>query len=162
MSDTTLPRMDQARTELLATAILNGETDLAALNGLTEEELEGLYAMGYGFYTAGQQVDALDVFKFLCLHRHTEPRFWLGLGAVSQVTGQYNVALQAYGVCAMLRPDDPQVSLRAAECFLAVGNRASAGTALEAVIELAVGNPEAAHWARRAQVLQENLPRAEV
>ena len=113
--------------------------------------------MGHGFYAAGQHRDAVDVFRFLCLHRHAEPRFWLGLAASSQVLGLHAVAVQAYGVCAIVQPGDPQVSLRAAECFIAINDAKSAGTALGVVEELAAGKPEHARWASRAKVLRAHL-----
>ena len=122
------PRTDPGRLEQMAYAILRGETDIAALNGISGDGIEAIYGMGHGFYAAGQHRDAVDVFRFLCLHRHAEPRFWLGLAASSQVLGLHAVAVQAYGVCAMVQPEDPRVSLRAAECFIAINDAKSAGT----------------------------------
>jgi type III secretion system low calcium response chaperone LcrH/SycD len=146
-----------ARLEQMAAAILQGQTDIAALNGLTVEEMEAIYGLGYGFYTAGQHREALDIFRFLCLHRHLEPKYWLGLGAVNQMLGDYGTAVQSYAVCGLLDPTDPQVSLRAAECFIALGDAKSAGVALEAVLQLCAGAPQYAHWAERAGVLREHL-----
>ncbi|MBL6080047.1 SycD/LcrH family type III secretion system chaperone [Belnapia sp. T18] len=158
MSDTSAPEaMDQSRLEQMAEAILKGQTDIAALNGITGDELEAVYSMGYGFYSAGQHQDAADVFRFLCLHRHTDPRFWLGLAASAQMLGFHAVAVQAYGVCAMLEPEDPQVSVRAAECFIAMGDATSAGTALEAAEALSHGKPGHARWGDRAKVLRAHL-----
>src|SRR5262245_996977 len=101
----------------LADDIFAGRTDLAAIAGMSDDEIEAIYSIGYGFYTSGNYQDALDIFKFLCMHRHMDKRFWMGLGATSQLLKDYDRAIVAYRTCAMLDLGDAQLPLRAAECF---------------------------------------------
>ncbi|CCB66717.1 SycD/LcrH family type III secretion system chaperone [Hyphomicrobium sp. MC1] len=147
----------------LAGDILDGRTDLAAIAGMTAEEIEAIYSIGYGFYTSGNYQDALDIFKFLCMHRHLDKRFWMGLGATSQLLKDYDRAIVSYRTCAMLDLSDAQLPLRAAECFLALGDMVQAQLALEAVGIVAKHYPTAqnASFAARAGLMRAQSAPAE-
>jgi type III secretion system low calcium response chaperone LcrH/SycD len=142
-----------ARLTELAQEIMAGRTDLAVIQGITDDELEAVYALGHGFYTSGKYDDAVEMFRFLCTHRHMEPRYWLGLGAAKQLVGDPAAAVQAYGVCSLLDSADPQPPLRAAECFRLLGDEASARSALEAAITIAGDDPRHAAYAERARLM---------
>lgn len=141
----------------LAREIMAGNTDLAAIVGMTEDELEAVYSLAHGFYTSGRYGDALDMFRFLCMHRHMDPRFWFGLGATNQMLGEHATAVTAYQTCAMLDLEDAQVPMRAAECFRAMGDAESARQALEAVVEVAKGKPAQAAYAKRAEAMLQQM-----
>ena len=141
----------------LAIEIIEGKTDLAIIQGITTQELEAVYTLGHGFFQAGDYDKALSMFQFLTLHRHTEARFWFGLGATQQMLRSHALAVQSYGVSAMLDLDNPQVPLRAGECFLALGDKANARGALEAALTIAGGEPRHAAHAARARLILGNL-----
>jgi type III secretion system low calcium response chaperone LcrH/SycD len=141
----------------LAIEIMEGRTDLAAIQGITTQELEAVYTLAHGFYQSGDYDKALSLFKFLTLHRHIEARYWFGLAATQQMMRQHAIAVQSYGVCAMLDLDNPQTPLRAGECFLAVGDKDNARSALEAALTLAGSNPRHAAHAARARLILGNL-----
>ena len=148
---------DLVRLATLTEEIMAGRTDLAAAAGMTDDELEAVYALGHGFYASGQFSDALDFFRFLCIHRHTDARFWFGYGAASQMLGQTENAVHAYGLTALLDSEDPQVPLRAAECFVKLDQGPAARNALEAVLTLSEGKPAYAATASRARLMLGNL-----
>lgn len=145
--------MDAERMAEIAQMIASGATDLAAVAGMTDDELEAVYALGHGFYESGRFEDARDMFRFLCMHRHMETRFWFGLGAASQMLRDYDKAIIAYRTSAMLNLEDPQIPLRAAECFRALGDEENARAALDAVLILAERKPEHATFAKRATLM---------
>ncbi len=149
--------LDSDRLATLASQIMAGSIDLAAVIGITEPELEAVYSLGHGFYTAGQYEDARDIFRFLCLHRHMDKRFWFGLGAACQMLQDYATATTAYRTCAMLDLTDAQVPLRAAACFRALGDMENLRMALEATIEVARDNPAQAIFGERAQRMLDQL-----
>ena len=156
------PEVDQVSTELaqIVEDIAEGRTDLAAVAGLTDRDLEAMYAVGHGFYTSGKYAEALEFFNVLCLCRQTESRFWFGLGATSQMIGDAATALRAYGMAAVFDMTNPQISLRAAECLVKLGDVKTARTALEAAMELAEGKPEHAAYRERARLVLQQLDRA--
>lgn len=69
----------------LALDLMAGRATLADVVGITDEELEALYALGYRYYCCGKFEYALSFFRFLCLHRHTDARSWFSLAAASQI-----------------------------------------------------------------------------
>lgn len=141
----------------LAAQIMEGKTDLATIRGLTTRDLEAVYTLGHGFFGSGDYASALSMFQFLTLHRQVEARYWFGLAASLQMLGRHALAVQSYAVCAMFNLDDPQVPLRAGECFLALGDKVNARSALEAVLVVAGENPRHAAHAARARLILGNL-----
>jgi type III secretion system low calcium response chaperone LcrH/SycD len=141
----------------LVADIMEGKTDLAVAAGLTDDDLEAVYAAGHGLYTAGKYDEALSFFQLLCTCRQTDSRFWFGLGACSQLLGETGNALQAYGLAALFDTENPQISLRAAECLIKLGDTKTGRMALEAVVELAAGKPDQAAYAERARLAIQRL-----
>lgn len=140
-----------------ARAILEGQTDLATIQGIGTKELDAVYALAHGFYGSASYGEALALFQFLTLHRPTEARFWFGLGATQQMLGQHALAVKSYGFCSLLDVSNAQVPLRAGECFLAIGDKANARSALEAAVTVAGANPKYAPHAARARLILESL-----
>jgi type III secretion system low calcium response chaperone LcrH/SycD len=152
-----LLRADPDHLAALARQIMDGNTDLAAIAGMTEQEIEAVYSLGHGFYGSGAYQDAIDIFRFLCMHRHMDARFWFGLGASSQMVADYQTAVAAYRTCAMLDLSNAQVPLRAAECFRALGETENMRQALEAVVVVAERYPVHAAYGRRASMMLEQM-----
>lgn len=141
----------------LVDAIATGEQDIADTVGLTDNDLETIYAAGHGLYSAGKYKDARDFFNVLCMCRRTDSRFWFGLGGASQMLGDNATAVKAYGLAALFNLEDPQVPLRAAECLIRMGEGATARQALDAVDALTEGKPEYASYVERARLMRARL-----
>ncbi|MEJ0017882.1 MAG: SycD/LcrH family type III secretion system chaperone [Acetobacteraceae bacterium] len=158
---TTGTATDEVASELadIVLDIAEGRTDLAAVAGLTDRDLEAIYAVGHGLYTAGKYDEALNFFQVLCICRQTESRFWFGLGACAQVLGDAGTALRAYGMAAVFDTENPQISLRAAECLIKLGDATTARTAFEAVVELTEGKPQFTAYRERARLAIQQLDR---
>jgi type III secretion system low calcium response chaperone LcrH/SycD len=148
---------DDAELTDVVAQIMNGETDIAAVAGLTDQDLEAVYAVGHGLYAAGKYQDALDFFRVLCICRQTESRFWFGFGATSQVLGDHANAVRAYSMAALFDVENPQIPLRAAECFIKLGDSGTARQALEAVGIVADGKAAHAAYAERARLMLQHL-----
>jgi type III secretion system low calcium response chaperone LcrH/SycD len=165
MSETiqTGPQFEEGTAELarIVADIMDGKTDLAVAAGLTDDDLEAVYAAGHGLYTAGKYDEALSFFQLLCTCRQSDSRFWFGLGACSQMLGETSNALRAYGMAALFDTENPQISLRAAECLVKLGDTKTGRIALEAVIELAAGKPDQSVYAERARLTLNMLDREE-
>ncbi|RMC62479.1 SycD/LcrH family type III secretion system chaperone [Sinorhizobium meliloti] len=148
---------EAGRLARLTEEIIAGRTDLAAVIGITDDELEAVYALGHRFYSAGRYDEALSFFRFLCMHRYIDPRFWFGFGAASQMLGDSANAVRAYGLAALLDDEDPQIPLRAAKCLIKLDEPAAALSALESVLELSSGKPEHRAFAQQASLMLRRL-----
>ncbi len=105
------------------------------LKGLTDGEMEAVYSLGFSFYNTGRYDDAEKVFRFLVLFDHLNARYWTGLGAVQQVKKLYGDAITSYGYASFLDLENPKPQYFAAECFLAMGDKDNALSAIAALEE---------------------------
>ena len=78
--------MDKAMQDKIAEAakkFANGAT-LKEVRGITNDELEAVYSLGFGYYNTGKYEDAQKIFEFLVLFDHLNTKYWFALGAVQQ------------------------------------------------------------------------------
>ncbi len=98
---------------------------------LSEEEMERFYTYGFSQYEGGNYKEAIEVFRILCTRGPRVSRFWFALGASLQQANQYEEALRAWAIAALLSPKDPMPHFHAAECYLSVKNLKDAFFALK-------------------------------
>ncbi len=110
-----------------------GFATMRELKGITKAEMEAVYSVGFNMYRTGRYDDAEKIFRFLVLFDHLEPKYWLGVGAVQQVRKDYAGAISSYGYASFLDLSNPKPQYHAAECFLALGDKANAASALVAL-----------------------------
>jgi len=110
-----------------------GFATMRELKGITKAEMEAVYSVGFNMYRTGRYDDAEKIFRFLVLFDHLEPKYWMGVGAIQQVRKDYNGALASYGYASFLDLQNPKPQLHAAECFLALGDKPNAASALLAL-----------------------------
>jgi type III secretion system low calcium response chaperone LcrH/SycD len=154
-TEETTPEQEKLAEEKLTRAIedvvLNGKP-VWQICGWKEDQIEGLYAMGYHYFEAGAYEEALKVFKPLVLLDSASARNWTALGAVTQMTGAYESALESFGYAAALDPENPRPFFNALECHIALKNHAKAKEAAEYILAIASGKPEHAALLARAKV----------
>ena len=112
------------------------------LKGITDAEMEAVYSLGFNFYRTGNMENAEKVFKFLVLFDHFNPKYWIGMGAVLQLKKQYQGAITAYAYASFLDIHNPKPQYHAAECYLALGDRVNAASALAALERFAPDDAE--------------------
>ena len=130
-----MQKIDTAKVAKGVEALIKENATLKQLKGVTNEELEAVYALAFGYYRTGKYDEALKLFQFLVLFDHLNAKYWFGLGAVQQALKDFKNAAVSYGYCSFLKLDNPKPQLHAAECFLALGDKRSAASALEALNE---------------------------
>ena len=114
--------------------IEKGLTTVRETKGISDEEMNAVYSVAHNFYMTGRYDDAETVFKFLVMFDHLNPKYWIGLGAVRQVQKRFKQAIEAYAnVVGNLDVENVKASYYAAECYLALGDRANAQSAVEHV-----------------------------
>jgi type III secretion system low calcium response chaperone LcrH/SycD len=137
-----MQKIDTAKIADGVKTIIHDQATLKQLKGVTNEELEAVYSLGFGYYQTGKYEDAHKLFQFLVLFDHLNAKYWFGLGAVQQALKDFQSAAVSYGYCSFLKLDNPKPQLHAAECFLAMGDKRSAASALEALNEYCPKNTE--------------------
>jgi type III secretion system low calcium response chaperone LcrH/SycD len=136
--------------QALMTAVLGGARPADAA-GVSQQQLEALYAFGHSLYTAGSYNDAVTVFQGLCLYDYGDSRFWTGLGASLQGSGQYEKAIDVYSMAAMTTGlADPGPIYYAAQCYLKLNKVEEAIAALEGLPAMG-GEGRADHAAIKAR-----------
>ena len=110
-----------------------GFATMRELKGITKAEMEAVYSVGFNMYRTGRYDDAEKIFRFLVLFDHLEPKYWMGVGAIQQVRKDYQGAIASYGYASFLDLQNPKPQLHAAECFLAMGDKVNAASALVAL-----------------------------
>lgn len=115
----------------LAEQLKNNLTTLRDVRGITDEEMDAVYALAHDFYKVGRYADAQTLFEFLTLFDHLNVKYWMGLAASRQSQKNFQKALEAYAVVVgSLDVQNYKAAYYAAQCFLAVGDRESAKSSI--------------------------------
>ena len=122
---------------------------------VSKEQIEGLYALAYNLYTAGNFKDAGTVFQALCLYSHKDPRFWMGLAGCRQAQNDLKGAIDAYSMAGTVQLlENPVPFLYAARCYIKLGDKENAVGAINGLLTLGdTKNPEHAKCHEQAREL---------
>ena len=131
----------QKRTvEDLVNLCLSGEVTVGIAKGYTAKDIEAMYHLAFDLYRQRRYEDAQNVFEMLVFYEGPETRFWLGLGGCHQMQGNYEQAVMAYSLLAVIDSTNPLGAFHASECFIAMKEWDKARQSLDAaegVCELA-------------------------
>jgi type III secretion system low calcium response chaperone LcrH/SycD len=105
------------------------------------EEAEKFYSLGFSLYGAGNYKESADVFEVLCAQWPLEPKHWFALASSRQENTEYEKALHAWAMAAILKSEDPYPHFHAAECCLSLEQQEDAGKALASALLRAKENP---------------------
>ena len=125
----------QERISEAARRLAQDNATLKELKGVTNDELEAVYSLGFGYYRTGKFAEAAKLFQFLVLFDHLNAKYWFALGAVQQATKDWKNAIASYSYSSFLDLTNPKPQYHAAECFLASGDKVNAASALCALDE---------------------------
>ncbi len=116
-------------------SILKGEESLADVLGLTDEQFEALYAVGYNTYAAGKYEDAASFFGILMTIQPFDVRIYTGFAASLQMLKNYENAAIFYQWACGLDQQDPTPMFHSAECYMAMKDIPAAKSALTYTIK---------------------------
>lgn len=136
--------MDKITEERIAEAAkaFAGGATMKEARGITNDELEAVYSLGFGYYSTGKFEDARKLFEFLVLFDHLNTKYWFALGAVQQAQKEFQKAIASYGYSSFLDLENPKPQFHAAECYLALGDKANAASAIMALEQYAPQNTD--------------------
>ncbi|AZC51690.1 Chaperone protein SicA [Pseudomonas chlororaphis subsp. piscium] len=115
-------------------AVFDG-TPLKDLRGVSNEQMDSLYAFAHEFYEQGRLDDAEKFFHFLCIYDFYNAQYWMGLAAVHQLKQNYQKAVDLYAVAFAQGKHDYRPMLYTGQCQLALGKAGKAKLCFEYVIE---------------------------
>lgn len=140
--------------------IMEGETTLAEIKGLSADALELLYSIAHQFYTAGNYERASQFFQNLMLLNHWDVRYTFGLAACMQAQKQYEEALNVYSALYFMDSKNPDIFLNAGICRLALGDKVEAEDAFIMAKEMSRDKKEFKETFTRASGLLEHVQEA--
>lgn len=135
--------------------LFTGTTAMRDIQGLSDDEIESMYALGFSQFQAGRFEEAEKIFAFVCTMEHRERKYWMALGAARFNRQQYETAVMAYSMAAIMAPGDPEPPLQAADSLMKLGDAERARSALELAIENAGAEPAHAKIRAKAEALLE-------
>jgi type III secretion system low calcium response chaperone LcrH/SycD len=130
---------------------------LKDLRGLSDDDLEGVYAIGFNLYNQGKYAEAEPLFQFACLYGSTRPHYWLALGNCRTMLTKYEAAIEAFGFAYLFDSDNAWPLIQTATCHLALGDKANAKDALELADQTVEASQADAVALQRIAVLRQAL-----
>jgi type III secretion system low calcium response chaperone LcrH/SycD len=126
---------------------------------ISDDEMEALYTHAYGLMSQGQYADAEKLLAWMCGLDQYQTKYFIALGVCRQQQHDYVRATEAYAAAGVLDVDNPVPALRAAECFLALGNLEAAESGVMAALHWSGAKAEHEAVRQRARILKEALER---
>lgn len=128
------------------------------LKGLSDGEIESIYAAGVDYYRGGNYADAEKVFRFLTVFEHTSSKYWTSYGSVLQVQGRYDEAIKAYRFATFFDLHNPRPMYYAAVCFVKTGDLENAQMALASLAKYGPKDTEdGRRFLRKAEELKARI-----
>lgn len=139
--------------EFMIHGFMNGLITLQELEGISDEEMETIYALGYNFFTYGKYDAAKDIFTGLTAYAPYTAHYWRALGAVNQQMKDYSEAVAAYDMAIANDEFDIVSYVYRGESQILANNKESGLEDLQMVLQIGAGRPQFGPWLQRAELL---------
>lgn len=134
-----------------------GEVIVKEELGITDGQMEAMYAVAYNQFQNGKYDDAAKSFSLLSMFDPLEYKYLFGIASCFHMKGDYQAASLYYIVASGLDENDPAPFLHVGECMLAMKDKEGAEEALKLTLSRAGDNPHYAPMRKRAEVMLENI-----
>jgi type III secretion system low calcium response chaperone LcrH/SycD len=121
--------------------------------GISREEFETIYALGYNLFTYGKYEAARDIFIGLTVYSPCTARYWRALGAVNQQLKDYRKAIDAYDKAIANDEADVVSYVYRGECQILSRNVDAGLRDLEQVVRIGAADPQCQAWVERSNLL---------
>lgn len=125
--------------------------------GFSDLTMAKFYGAAYKLFEHQKYKDAANAFLFLVTLNPFNPEYWMGLGMATQMSGDYESAIDAYELAAIYEIENPVPYFYLAKCLFAIHDRDSAMQALDLALEYANEKPEYEDLKQQAQKARELL-----
>src|SRR4051812_47368723 len=139
--------------EFMIHGFMNGLITLQELEGISDDEMETIYALGYNFFTYGKYDAAKDIFTGLTAYAPYTAHYWRALGAVNQQLKDYGEAIASYDMAIANDERDVVSYVYRGESYILSGNPQAGLKDLATVLQIGGDFPEFGAWVQRAQLL---------
>ena len=139
--------------EFMIHGFMNGLITLQELEGISDEEMETIYALGYNFFTYGKYDAAKDIFTGLTAYAPYTAHYWRALGAVNQQMKDYAEAIAAYDMAIANDEADVVSYVYRGESNILSGSVEAGLEDLERVLAIGGDYPEFGAWVQRSELL---------
>ena len=139
--------------EFMIHGFMNGLITLQELEGISDEEMETIYALGYNFFTYGKYDAAKDIFTGLTAYAPYTAHYWRALGAVNQQLKDYQEAIAAYDMAIANDEQDVVSYVYRGESQILARNVPAGLDDLQTVLQIGGSMPPYAPWVQRAELL---------
>ena len=136
--------------DLLKKELAAGKTAQEIL-GFSDETMAKFYRAAYKIFEHRRYTDAANAFLFLVTLNPHNHDYWLGLGMSTQLSGNYESAIDAYEMAAITDIESPVPYFYLAKCLFAIHDRESALQAIDLALEYADGRVEYEELRRQAK-----------
>lgn len=147
LSDKAIAKLKNKK--VLQKEIAEGKT-AQEIMGFSDAAMAKFYEAAYKIFEHRRYADAANAFLFLATLNPYNHEYWLGLGMASQLSHDYESAIDAYELAAISDIESPIPYFYLAKCLFAVHDRESAIQALELAIDLAGDSAEYAELKEQA------------
>ena len=142
--------------KLLKKQLSQGKTAQEIL-GFSDETMAKFYGAAYRLFEHRRYTDAANAFLFLVTLNPYNHDYWVGMGMCSQLSKDYETAIDAYEMAAICRIDSPVPYFYLAKCLFALHDRDSALQALDLAIEYAENHTEFSELRSQAEAAKDLL-----
>lgn len=125
--------------------------------GITDGQMEAMYAVAFNQFQKGAFDDAIKSFSLLCLLNPLEYKHLFGIASCFYKKGSYELASLYYVIASRLDRGDPAPFLYAAECLLAVSDVEGAKDALALTLSRIGESPQYAPLRKRVENMLERI-----
>lgn len=139
--------------QFMIQGFMNGLITLQELEGISEDEMETIYALGYNFFTYGKYDAAKDVFTGLTAYAPYSGHYWRALGAVNQQLKDYTEAIAAYDMAIANDEGDVVSLVYRGESQILMGRVEAGLEDLAAVLQVGDHDNAYAPWMERSRLL---------
>jgi type III secretion system low calcium response chaperone LcrH/SycD len=119
--------------------------------GFTNLAMAKFYKAAYHLFEHRRFTDAANAFLFLATLNPHNHDYWLGLGMSTQLSGNYEAAIDAYEMAAIIDIESPVPYFYLAKCLFAIHDRESALQALDLALEYSDNRSEFAELKQQAK-----------
>ena len=102
--------------------------------GISPDEIEAVYSLGYTYYQVGRLEEAEPLFRFAAMMMPLDPKYGYALASTLQAERKFEEAALLYAILVAIDITNPAIYNGLSECRLATGDKTGAREALEALV----------------------------
>lgn len=128
------------------------EGSIKEVLGIDNSTVDDMYSRAYLFYNTGRYKDAAQIFKILITLHSNEFKYTMGLAACHHMLKEYEMAAGEYLVVSSIDPLNPIPFFHASDCYIQIGDKASAALMLEMALKRVNDKKEFVTLKQRAEI----------